>query len=45
MNIYFYGMCISMTIYIIIGIVVSRKVRDANDFYVAGRNAPVLFHR
>ncbi len=42
MNIYFYGMCISMTIYIIIGIVVSRKVRDANDFYVAGRNAPVL---
>lgn len=42
MNIYFYGMCVSMIVYIIIGIVVSRKVKDANDFYVAGRNAPVL---
>ena len=42
MNIYFAGMCISMAIYIIIGMIVSRKVKDANDFYVAGRNAPVL---
>ena len=42
MNIYFVGMCISMAIYIIIGIVVSRKVKDANDYYVAGRRAPVI---
>lgn len=42
MNIYFYGMCISMIVYILIGIVVSRKIKDANDFYVAGRNAPVI---
>ena len=42
MNIYFIGMCISMVIYVAIGIVVSRKVKDVNDFYVAGRRAPVL---
>ena len=42
MNIYFIGMCISMLIYILIGFIVSRKIRDADDFYVAGRNAPVL---
>lgn len=41
MNIYFIGMCISMVVYLIIGMVVSRKVKDANDFYVAGRKAPV----
>lgn len=41
-NIYFIGMCISMCVYIIIGFFVSRKVKDANDYYVAGRKAPVL---
>ncbi len=42
MNIYFIGMCISMVIYVLIGVFVSRGVRDANDYYVAGRRAPVL---
>ena len=42
MNIYFIGMCISMVIYIIIGAVVSRQVKNADDFYVAGRKAPVI---
>lgn len=42
MNIYFLGMCIAMVIYVLIGILVSRGVRDANDYYVAGRRAPVL---
>lgn len=42
MNIYFIGMCISMVIYIVIGIAVSRKVKNAEDFYVAGRKAPVI---
>ena len=42
MNIYFLGMCISMVIYVLIGVLVSRGVRDANDYYVAGRRAPVL---
>ena len=42
MNIYFIGMCISMVVYIIISVFVSRGVKDANDYYVAGRRAPVL---
>lgn len=42
MNIYFLGMIISMVVYVIIGIVVSKGVKDANDYYVAGRKAPVL---
>lgn len=42
MNVYVIGMAISFVIYLIIGYCVSKKVKDANDFYVAGRNAPVL---
>ncbi len=42
MNAYFLGMCISMAVYILIGIVVGRKVRGVEDYYVAGRRAPVL---
>lgn len=42
MNIYFIGMCIAMALYIVIGLLVSRKVKSANDFYVAGRRAPML---
>lgn len=42
MNIYLIGMCISMVVYILIGVFVSRGVKDANDYYVAGRRAPVL---
>lgn len=42
MNVYFMGMCISMVIYVLIGVFVSRGVKDANDYYVAGRRAPVL---
>ncbi len=42
MNIYLIGMCISFILYIIIGLIINRKVKDANDFYVAGRRAPVF---
>lgn len=42
MNIYLVGMVISFVVYIFIGMLISRKVSDANDFYVAGRKAPVL---
>ena len=31
-----------MVIYLIIGFVVSKKVKNADDFYVAGRSAPLL---
>ena len=42
MNIYFIGMCISFILYIIIGLIISRKVKDVKDYYVAGRRAPVI---
>ena len=42
MNIYFIGMIIVMAVFLIISYFVSQKVRNAEDFYVAGRNAPVL---
>lgn len=42
MNIYFIGMMLSFIIYLLIGFLISRKVKNANDFYVAGRNAPIM---
>ena len=42
MSIYLIGMLIAMAAYIVIGIVISRKIQGAEDFYVAGRRAPVL---
>jgi len=41
-NAYFFGMCVAMAAYVSVGLLVSRKVKDANDFYVAGRRAPTL---
>ncbi len=41
MNVYLIGMVISFIVYLVIGFFISRKVRNANDFYVAGRNAPI----
>lgn len=40
MNIYLLGMIITMVLYVVVGAMISRGVKDANDFYVAGRNAP-----
>lgn len=40
--IYLIGMAISFVVYIILGLIISRKVKNANDYYVAGRNAPVF---
>lgn len=42
MNIYFVGMLISFAAYLAVGFFISKKVKTANDFYVAGRNAPTL---
>lgn len=41
-NIYLIGMCVSMVLFLLIGFFISRKVKNKNDFYVAGRKAPVL---
>lgn len=40
MNTYLIGMIITLVLYVIIGALISRGVKNANDFYVAGRNAP-----
>lgn len=40
MNIYLAGMLVTMIIYVFIGALISKKVKTANDFYVAGRNTP-----
>ncbi len=42
MNIYLIGMGITLVLYLIIGAIISRGVKNANDFYVAGRNAPAV---
>lgn len=42
MNVYLLGMCISFVVYLVVGFIISRRVKNANDFFVAGRNAPVL---
>ncbi len=41
MNIYFVGMCIAMLVFLGISALISKKVKDAEDFYVAGRKAPL----
>ena len=41
MNVYFAGMCISFMVYILIGLYVSRRIKNAEDYYVAGRRAPL----
>ena len=40
MNIYLIGMIVTMILYVGLGALISRSVKNANDFYVAGRNAP-----
>lgn len=42
MNIYFGGMVIAMILFVAISSFVSKKVKTAEDFYVAGRRAPVI---
>lgn len=42
MNIYFWGLVISLACYLFIGSYAGRKVQNVDDYYVAGRNAPTL---
>ena len=39
---YLWGMAITFILYVVIGFVISRKVRTANDYFVAGRNSPTI---
>lgn len=42
MNIYTIGVLISIALYIIIGNYAGKKVKDVDDYYVSGRNAPTI---
>lgn len=42
MNPYSIGTLIAIIIFIVIGIIAGKKVKDTNDYYVAGRRAPVI---
>lgn len=42
MNMYLIGIVISMIIYLVVGMLAGRAVKDKNDYYVAGRNAPTI---
>lgn len=41
-NVYAVGTIIAMILFIAIGVFAGRKVKDINDYYVAGRKAPVI---
>jgi sodium/pantothenate symporter len=42
MNVYIVGIILSLIVFFLVGIFVGRKVKDTNDYYVSGRNAPTI---
>lgn len=42
MNIFFVGVVVSILVYIVVGIWAGRSIKDVNDYYVCGRNAPTV---
>ena len=40
MNIYLLGVLISLAVFFVVGMAAGRKVKDVNDYFVAGRKAP-----
>ncbi len=42
MNIYLIGVIISMIVYILVGMYAGKKVKNTDDYYVAGRRAPTI---
>ena len=42
MNIYLIGVIVSMIIYLVVGSVAGKKVKNIDDYYVAGRKAPTI---
>ncbi len=41
-NVYAIGTVIAMVLFVVIGMFAGRKVKNINDYYVAGRRAPVI---
>lgn len=42
MGIYLFGIVVSMLVYLLIGTIAGRKVKNVDDYYVAGRRAPTM---
>ncbi|MFR0796822.1 MAG: hypothetical protein ACLSHG_11485 [Oscillospiraceae bacterium] len=42
MNLYFLGILAALVVFFAVGIGAGRMVKDTNDYYVSGRNAPTL---
>lgn len=42
MSFYIIGVAFMFILYVLVGIVVGRKVKTVDDYYVAGRNAPTI---
>lgn len=42
MTIYFWGVIISLIVYLVVGLYAGRQIKDVNDYYVSGRNAPTI---
>lgn len=40
MNVYFIGILAALAVFFSVGIIAGRMVKDTNDYYVSGRNAP-----
>ena len=41
-NIFLIGVIVSIIVYLVVGLYAGRQVKDVNDYYVSGRNAPTL---
>ena len=42
MNVFFLGVIVSIVVYLVVGLSAGRKVKDIDDYYVSGRNAPTI---
>lgn len=41
-NIYFIGVVVSVAVYLTAGLFAGKRIKNINDYYVSGRNAPTL---
>ena len=41
-NIFLIGVIVSIIVYLVVGLYAGHQVKDVNDYYVSGRNAPTL---
>lgn len=41
-NIFLIGVLVSIALYLIVGLLAGRKVKDVNDYYVSGRSQPTI---